>query len=74
MSRRDDALWLAEFIGPNGLVIDDAADGWLALGTMVALREPIGAALFEMPIDHRHRNRDDIRAVRKAGASRRLTE
>lgn len=60
MSRRDDALRLAELVGPEGLVLDDPADGWPALGRVLGLDQPIEVALYVAPVGFSHRNRDDV--------------
>lgn len=71
MSRRDDALRLAELVGPEGLVIDDPADGWPALGRVVGLDEPIEVALYVAPVGFSHRNRDDVeRRFQNPGSGR----
>lgn len=71
MSRRDDALRLAELVGREGLVIDDPADGWPALGRVVGLDDPIEVALYVAPVGFSHRNRDDVeRRFQNPGSDR----
>lgn len=71
MSRRDDALRLAALVGPEGLVIDDLADGWPALGRVVGLDQPIEVALYVAPVGFSHRNRDDVeRRFQNPGSDR----
>lgn len=75
MSRRDDALRIAELVGPDGLVLDDPADGWPALGAVVGLEDPIEVALYAAPIGFSHRNRDDVeRRFQNPGQNRPIQE
>jgi hypothetical protein len=75
MSRRDDALRIAELVGPDGLLLDDPADGWPALGTIVGLDQPIDVALYVAPIGYSHRNRDDVeRRFQNPGQNRPIQE
>lgn len=71
MSRRDDALRLAELVGPDGLVIGDPADGWPALGRVVGIDQPIEVAFYVAPVGLSHRNRDDVeRRFQNPGSDR----
>jgi hypothetical protein len=75
VTRRDDALRVAELVGPDGLVLDDVADGWPALGTIVGLDQPIDVALYVAPIGFSHRDRDDVeRRFQNPGQNRPIRE
>jgi HNH endonuclease len=60
VSRLDLALRIAELVGPEGLTIEDPADGWPARGTILVAGESIPVALYVAPIAFSHRSRDDV--------------
>ncbi len=60
MSRRDGAIRIAELIGPDALELEDPANGWPALGTVLGLDTPIDVALYVAPVGFSHRGQDHI--------------
>lgn len=60
MRRSTLATRIAQLIGPESLQLEDRADGWPALGTVLGLDEPIEVALFVAPVGFSKRNRDDV--------------
>ena len=59
MSRRADAIRIAELVGADVLRISDPSDGWPALAELVVDGEAVPVALFVAPVGLSHRGRDD---------------
>lgn len=71
MSRRADALRVAELVGEDVLRITDPGDGWPALAELVVDDATVPVALFVAPVGLSHRNRDDReRRFQNPGANR----
>lgn len=60
MRRRDVANRIAALIGPDSLELEDPANGWPALGTVLGLGEPIEVALYVAPVGFSARGQDHI--------------
>jgi hypothetical protein len=58
-TRAELALEIATRVGES-LVVDDAADGWPALGRVALPNGDIPVALFAAPVGLSHRGRDDV--------------
>lgn len=74
ISRRQIAFKIADLVGAEALVLQDAANGWPALAQLHADSETLPVAMFVGPVTLTQRDRDDIeRRFQNPGRERPIT-